>query len=123
MYNLHKLLRSLDTMTEVELREDADMAARNMVKATTTAGFDAALSLADLVIGELNWRFPNWRTAPTEEPRVNYATLIDPEQEYPVSYAYHQQRGRIEAPVSGVMPGKDLTEPQIIELYRAGLLA
>lgn len=52
------------------------------------------------------------------EPRVNYAALIDPEQEYPVSYAYHhQQRGRVAAPESGMMLGKDLTAPQIKELH------
>ena len=59
MYNLHKLLRRLDTMTEQELRQDADLAVRNMAEGIGP-DFDAAFKIADQVIGELNWRFPSW---------------------------------------------------------------
>lgn len=61
MYNLHKLLRSLNTMTEQELLEDLDLAADNMAGAVGIGpDFEDASTIAGQVIGELNWRFPNW---------------------------------------------------------------
>ena len=53
---------------------------------------------------------------------INWALLVDPEKEYPVTYAYHAQRGRVAPPASGMMLGKDLTEPQIKELRALGLV-
>jgi hypothetical protein len=54
--------------------------------------------------------------------RTSYVALIDPEKNYPVTYAYHSQRGKVDPPASGMMKGKDLTAPQIEQLYDDGLI-
>lgn len=53
---------------------------------------------------------------------TNLASLVDPEKEYPVTYYYHPQRGKVAAPLSGMLAGKFLTRPQIEQLYDAGHL-
>jgi hypothetical protein len=63
-------------------------------------------------------KIPPKRNRPEE--RVNWALQVDPEKEYPVTYTYHSQRGRL--PGITKLKGADLTEPQIIQLYEMGLI-
>jgi len=45
---------------------------------------------------------------------------VDPEKKYPVSYTIRQDGSKINKPT--FLKGKDLTEPQIVSLWRNGYL-
>lgn len=49
---------------------------------------------------------------------VNWALLVDPEKEYPVSYTIKQDGTKVNKPA--ILLGKDLTENQIKELRQNG---